>query len=228
MQVAMLAGLQAAALFDIASDYRTPGAHPPGHFETLAAERLGAYFASFQICIVALTLLAARLVPPLRSRALPLVWPRGGLAAILLGVGGLLAVSGVIGTLIYHLDRSTFVHDLRPFAHMARSDSWWMLMLAASIGAPLAEEMLFRGLLFGGLRASPIGFYGAAGVSAAFWTALHASYSIYALALLFVIGFYFAWLRERTQSLWPSIVGHAVYNGVIVLALAFTPETALR
>lgn len=228
VQLAMFAGLNAAALFDASSDYGAPGAHPPGHFETLAAERLTAYFFAFQASIVALTLVAARLVPVLRLRALALAYPRGGLAAIALAVVGLLVGSAAIGSLIYHWDRASFMHDLRPFAQMARSDNWWMLLAAAGAGAPLAEEMLFRGLLFGGLRASPLGFFGAAGISAGFWTALHASYSIYALGLLFLIGVYFAWLRERTQSLWPSIVAHAVYNSTIVVALALTPETALQ
>jgi len=226
--LAMFAGLNAAALFDVSSDYGAPGAHPPGHFEMLAAERMAAYFAAFQVSIVALTLVAARLVPVLGLRTLALTYPRGGLAAIAVAVVGLLAGSAAIGSLIYHWDRESFMHDLRPFAQMARSDSWWMLLAAAGAGAPLAEEMLFRGLLFGGLRASPLGFLGAAGISAGFWTALHASYSMYALGLLFVIGVYFAWLRERTHSLWPSIVAHAVYNSAIVVALALAPETALQ
>ncbi len=228
VQLAMFAGLNAAALFDVSSDYGAPGAHPPGHFEMLAAERMAAYFAAFQVSIVALTLVAARLVPVLGLRTLALTYPRGGLAAIAVAVVGLLAGSAAIGSLIYHWDRESFMHDLRPFAQMARSDSWWMLLAAAGAGAPLAEEMLFRGLLFGGLRASPLGFLGAAGISAGFWTALHASYSMYALGLLFVIGVYFAWLRERTHSLWPSIVAHAVYNSAIVVALALAPETALQ
>ncbi|MGE0054075.1 MAG: lysostaphin resistance A-like protein [Hyphomicrobium sp.] len=228
VQLAMLAGLQAASMFDVAADYSTPGAHPPGHFETLQAQRLGAYFAGFQLTVVTLTLLAAFLTPPLRGRVLLFSRPRGGIAAIGLAILGLLAISSAIGTLIYQLDRTTFIHDIRPFAHIASSSSWWMLLLAAGVGAPLSEELLFRGLLFGGLRDSPLGFVGAAGISAGFWTALHASYSIYALALLFVIGIYFAWLRERTQSLWPSMAGHAVYNSAIVLALAFAPDVVLQ
>ncbi len=113
------------------------------------------------------------------------------------------------------------------FAEMARSRSWWVLLLAAGLGAPLAEEMLFRGFLYSGLRASPLGFAGTALVTALFWTSLHATYSPYGLVLLLMIGLYFAWLRERSGSVWLSIAAHAVYNGLIVLALAFAPAEQL-
>lgn len=222
---ATLAGSAAAGLQDTLSGALEPGARAPGDLEALGAWRLGAYFAGFQITAAALTLLAA---PVLRrwslGPVLPLFWPAGGLRVMLASVTALIAMAVAAGLAIYAFDPKAFAADVRPFAEMARSRGWWVLLLAAAIGAPIAEELLFRGFLFSGLRASPLGFTGAAVISAAVWTALHASYSPYGLALLMLIGFYFAWLRERTGTLLPSMAGHALYNGLIVLALAAAGE----
>ena len=75
------------------------------------------------------------------------------------------------------------------------------MVLAAGVGAPLAEECLFRGLLYGALRRSPLGAIGAAVVTAVMWALLHTSYSVYGLVAITLIGLYLAYVRERTGTL---------------------------
>jgi len=137
IMLAVIAGQSLASLFDVAADYGAPGAHPPGHFEALSAKRLGAFFAGFQGSVVVLTLTAASLIPSLRGSALALGWPKGGLRTLALSVIGLLAISGAIASLIYLLDPSTLAHDLLPFIQMARSDGWWILLLAGFLIASI-------------------------------------------------------------------------------------------
>jgi membrane protease YdiL (CAAX protease family) len=87
------------------------------------------------------------------------------------------------------------------------------LMIAAmfifAVLAPIAEEMFFRGLLFGWLRAHwP--FWLTAIVTSALFGLMHGSLGYAAVAG--ILGLLLAYLRERTGSLWTSIVAHVVNN----------------
>lgn len=203
------------------------GAHKPGELETLSGAGLGLYLMLFQGAVVVLTLLAARLFKASGLYFFPLAWPRRGWLVILLSVLALLTLASLGGAIVYHFDRSTFEADMRPFAELARSRAFWVLFAAAAIGAPIAEELLFRGFLFTGLRATPLGFAGAAAVSSLIWATMHANYSSYGILLVLAIGLLLAYVRDRTASLIPTIACHAVYNGIVVMALAFAPATAL-
>ena len=124
-------------------------------------------------------------------------------------------------------DKNALRHDMQPFAEMMKSRTWWLVLIAAGIGAPLAEECLFRGLLYGALRRTPFGFTGAA--------ARHRRHVGGAARQLFdlrpgrdhAIGLYLALLRERTGTLLTPIVCHGAYNSLIVLVLAFAPDGSL-
>jgi len=87
-----------------------------------------------------------------------------------------------------------------------------------AIAAPVSEELFFRGMLFGGLRRS-MGRMPAAAVSALVFGALHATTGVTAVPPLIVFGFVLALLYERTGSLLPGMLGHAI-NNALALALA--------
>ena len=94
------------------------------------------------------------------------------------------------------------------------------------IGAPLSEELLFRGFLLSALACTRFGFLGAALISTALWTSLHASYTLLGIAEVFMIGLFFSWLLWRTGSLWVAISCHALYNSLIVVVLRYVPLPA--
>lgn len=81
--------------------------------------------------------------------------------------------------------------------------------------APLGEEIFVRGFMFGGMRAS-WGFWPAAIVSGAFFGLLHytgpGSWGV--VVQLGFLGGALAWLYDRTGSLWPAIIVHAVNNSL--------------
>jgi membrane protease YdiL (CAAX protease family) len=84
--------------------------------------------------------------------------------------------------------------------------------------APVVEELTYRGLGFSLLRP-----YGAAsaiiGVGLAFGLA-HGL--IEALPILALFGIGLAWLRERTESVYPPILLHAAFNGfALAVSVAF-------
>jgi hypothetical protein len=81
--------------------------------------------------------------------------------------------------------------------------------VAVVLAAPVAEELFFRGLLFGGLRRR-FGFRAAALISAAVFAAFHVLPLL--MPLLFVVGLGLAWVYERRGSLLPAMAAHAAFN----------------
>lgn len=91
----------------------------------------------------------------------------------------------------------------------------WLLFLLVVI-TPIGEEVFFRGLVYGGLRAR-WGVVAAAITSAVFFSAVHVQV-VHALPI-FVLAIILALLYERTGSLLPAIVAHGINNVVAVLAV---------
>ena len=112
--------------------------------------------------------------------------------------------------------------DLRPFVRLF-GDSWLLALLVVGVGAPLSEELLFRGFLLSALARSRLGFWGGAVLSTALWTSLHAGYSAVGIVEVFLIGIFFSWLLWRTGSLRVAIFCHALYNSLIVVVLSYVP-----
>ena len=83
--------------------------------------------------------------------------------------------------------------------------------------APLVEELVFRGLLYGWL-AGRWGTVVAWIVSSLAFAAAHVELAHVILVL--PLGLWFGWLRRRTGSLWPSLVSHLVNNSLAVVAAA--------
>ncbi|HET9753045.1 MAG TPA: type II CAAX endopeptidase family protein [Myxococcales bacterium] len=84
-------------------------------------------------------------------------------------------------------------------------------VLTVTIAAPLGEELFFRGFAFPAL-AKDWGVLAAMVVSGVLFSALHLD-AVGFLGLL-EIGILLAALRWWTGSLWASILGHAVNNGI--------------
>ena len=83
------------------------------------------------------------------------------------------------------------------------------------IQAPLFKEVLFRGVILGGLLAHRTAAR-AIVWSAVLFAIVHVNPSQFPAA--FFMGIVFAWLVVRTGSLLPAIVGHALNNLLIVTA----------
>ena len=90
-------------------------------------------------------------------------------------------------------------------------DAGWIIALAV-IAAPVVEEIIFRGLVYQGLRKTltPLG---AALLSSVLFTIVHPGLSAPCVFLLAMVN---AVLLERTGRLWPCMLVHAGYNAVVV------------
>jgi hypothetical protein len=99
---------------------------------------------------------------------------------------------------------------------------WLPLFLAwpSFIAAPLVEESIFRGFLWRGWKVSQLGARGTWLLSSLVFSAYHipkviGSNPLQAGIILFedfLLGLLFGWLRWRSGSTFPGMVGHFAYN----------------
>jgi len=97
----------------------------------------------------------------------------------------------------------------------------WLLALGAIVIAPLAEEIFFRGFVFAGLR-ERLGWVKAGLISAALFSLLHLQ--PVQIVPIFVLGFLFALIYEKSRSLWPAIAMHAAINTIGFAAAYFVSQ----
>ncbi len=87
----------------------------------------------------------------------------------------------------------------------------WPLVFSVVIVAPFVEETFFRGFVFAGLRAR-MDWWWAAIISAAVFAAAHGELLFFVPA--FVFGLLFAFVYQRTNSVWPGMFLHFFVNAV--------------
>ena len=94
-------------------------------------------------------------------------------------------------------------------------------LLLLSVLAPVVEELVFRGLLYGWIAGrwggTPALIVSSLAFAAAHWEPAH-------IILVLPLGFLFGWLRRRTDSLLPSLFSHIVNNGFALLAAVYLPN----
>ncbi len=174
---------------------------------------------AFQIAVVVLTLLVAgapaRAAPGLGWRApvARLSW----LPPLLLTI----AVSAATATIAFTFFRDILEQDLAPIRALVDAGPLWLAFPALAIGAPLSEELLFRGYLLHRLQHTPLGFWGGAIVANIGWTLMHTDYSWLGLTDVFIAGLLFSWALWRTGSIWVPIAFHALYNAIVFAILLY-------
>ncbi|HEY5815453.1 MAG TPA: type II CAAX endopeptidase family protein [Solirubrobacterales bacterium] len=95
--------------------------------------------------------------------------------------------------------------------------TWPLQVLLIAVAAPISEEVCFRGMLFGGLR-TRLPAIAAALIAGAIFGAMHFVTGAGAVPPLIAFGVILCLLYERTGSIVPGIVLHALNNSVALLA----------
>ena len=142
--------------------------------------------------------------------------------------GRWLAIGAIAGLLAFLINRFVIVlyfwvsgdtsNPQQGMADTAMSGSiaqFVLLLILGGLLAPLGEELLFRGILFGWLRRW--GFVLAAIISAAVFGTAHGFNVVFPAAI--VLGLLNAYVYEKSGSIWPSVVAHAT-NNVFIFVLA--------
>lgn len=98
------------------------------------------------------------------------------------------------------------------------------VMVTVGIG-PVIEELIYRGVLFQGLR-QRIGLWPAMGLSAIVFGVVHFLAPFY-IAVLAILGFWFAGAFHRTGTLVVPILGHVTFNAIqLTIGLLVVTEAA--
>jgi len=107
------------------------------------------------------------------------------------------------------------------FSEMSQKYEYILAFITLVIVAPVAEEILFRGYLFGKLKKYNIPIWLAMVVTSALFGAIHGQWD---LAIdTFALSMVMCSLRQITGSLWPPILLHMTKNGIAYYILFINP-----
>ncbi|NQT71510.1 MAG: CPBP family intramembrane metalloprotease [Chloroflexi bacterium] len=119
----------------------------------------------------------------------------------------------IYGLIVTQIFDSEMQPDLGPVADEMSFP--WLLIITAVVIAPVVEEIFFRGFIFAGFR-QRYGWQKAALISSALFALVHMQ--PLAFIPLFILGYIFAFLYHRSNSILPGILMHFIVNlwGVFV------------
>ncbi|MDC8759808.1 CPBP family intramembrane glutamic endopeptidase [Janthinobacterium fluminis] len=146
-----------------------------------------------------------------KTAGVPRIGGAGAGLSVRLGLAGA-ACAAIFGlAYLYGLGQAGLLPDAAQLPNDTPANRAWFLGLAV-LAAPLCEEFIFRGLIFGGLRRS-MGALPAALASAAIFAIVHPPAS---MLPVFVVGLCTAWAYERSKTLLAPMLAHAGYNAIVV------------
>lgn len=157
------------------------------------------------------------------SEALGLSWPANFKPwhALVLGIG-MFGLSALLMSILPH--HETDMDKFLKFGMPIRL----VLALVATIGAPIQEEIVYRGVLYTALEKS-IGVRGSLVlVSLLFWGVHVAQYwqSIATLVAVLLLSFALTALRAWSGKLLPCVATHLFFNGIQGVLIVVAPEKA--
>jgi membrane protease YdiL (CAAX protease family) len=135
----------------------------------------------------------------------------GGLGLLVLGLINLYVLTALLG----HTPPSPW-----DSSEAMTTKAKLVFLLFGAVGAPIAEEIFFRGYLFGKFkRAGHVGF--GMFFSSILFGVVHFS-DTYNVPGICLFGVCLAWLYHRTGSLLTPIAAHVVNNGIVILWMIFS------
>lgn len=137
---------------------------------------------------------------------------------LLVGVGALIASAAIQAMLRAIGVQQTQLVDLQCVREFPLP-GFLTVVLVGGVLAPIAEELYFRGFVFRSYLQTrgPLVAYG---VTPLLFAGLHLN--LPALLPIVVLAVIFSWVFQRTRTIVPSIVGHAVNNTAAFCILYFT------
>lgn len=127
---------------------------------------------------------------------------------------------------VYSLFLSIFSLTIQPDFSLLFTDTSSALgvMIGGAIVAPVVEEIIFRGFIFASLR-ERFGWKMSALVSSLLFAAIH--FQLTAFLPIVILGLIFAYLYERSGSIWPAIIMHLTSNAIALSAALLASELSV-
>ena len=142
---------------------------------------------------------------------IPRIFGAGIGRAIGWGIGAGLAAASAGAAYLFALRRLDLLQDVMRESAQQLSANIWIPLLAV-VAAPIFEEFIFRGLIFGGLRRS-LDAFPAIVASAAVFAIVHPPAS---MIPVFALGVCAALAFDRTKMLLAPMIAHGIYNAVVL------------
>lgn len=124
------------------------------------------------------------------------------------------ALTMVMDAFFQH-DAAQSQEQLKAVFQLIRQSAFlWLGVAIVVVGAPVLEELIFRGFLLTSFSQTRLRFWGAATLSSAMWALMH-GYAASLAVGLFVFGLLLSWLVRRSGSIWVPIILHGLWNGFV-------------
>lgn len=194
---------------------------PPGRIDLKAIESALGLYASIILFVVGF--LVFRNVNPIEAFGLRWLSWRQGLVAVIVTLALVLPAIYAAQWVGYSLcgpetDPQPIVSFL--IEHQSLRDRLSVILIAV-VAAPLTEELIFRGCLYGILRQIG-GKFVAIAVSSLLFALIHGHAP--SLAGLIILSVGLSLLYEKTGSLWAPILLHAAFNGLSIYGTLQWPD----
>ena len=148
-------------------------------------------------------------------------WVSGSPTAIIEGLFIGFVIGATIALLILRTGQHVNHRDLDALAHMALRSGWLrtLALVVAVLLGPTTEEIVFRGILFGGFRKT-VGTAGAAFLTTFLFLLLHLPKVVHHMPTalgLTAVALGSLWWRLRSRAVGAAVAVHIGYNAVIAL-----------
>jgi membrane protease YdiL (CAAX protease family) len=204
------------------------GSYSPGNLESALDTVMQQMYVLIPVSTGIATVLVARALIPSSLKdtsSTGAAWVRGDWVAIIQG----LVVGVILGAGIYTMSKALRVHveykHIGPLGRMAATPGLLRILSAVIVMllAPFTEEILFRGVLYGGYRKS-FGASWSAVLTTLLFFSLHLPRAIYYVAAF--VGILLLSLATLAARLWSSAVGPAIavhvgYNSMLFVLDVF-------
>lgn len=111
------------------------------------------------------------------------------------------------------------------FQNLANGFEYVAAFVALVVVAPVFEEVIFRGFLFGRIRERS-GFWPSAILTSLTFAALHGQVNVG--IDVFILSMFLCFLREKFDSIWPGVMVHALKNGLAYTLLFILPLYGIK
>lgn len=121
----------------------------------------------------------------------------------------------IIITIVTSLLGGTWENEKTAALEHISVSSFLIAFISAAIISPIYEEVFYRGFLFRWFR-TRTNFITASLCSSIIFSIAHIpTYNVVPVACF--TGFVFAYVYEKTESIWPSVFVHGLSNGIMLL-----------
>lgn len=210
---------------------------PIGYFASESVyEWLSTPVGIFTLGAVVYTIATAIAISPLLSRRmdwkalahkLGLTKPHARMVIWALGAWVLYFLSTAVVSVVLQYLPGLNLSQKQDIGFTSLSGSWEYILafLTLVVVAPVFEELLFRGFLFGRIRERS-GFWLSAIFTSLAFALLHGQLNVG--IDVFILSMFLCYLREKRQSIVPGIFVHALKNGLAYALLFILPLFGIR